>query len=155
MVMPPSPAIVPRPLQADSLGHILTIYDGLPNTAMAVEHAFMLARRLPASIFIVGIARRPETTTGGFPPPSPIVDDLIAYIHLGRRLGLDVDGQCLEEVSRELVERLIARQRIDQVVLPKFHGYPQSGTALLARDLMEACPVPLVICDDGSPKETP
>ena len=142
-------------LDARQLGHILAVYDGTPETVLAVEHALLLARRIHASVFILGLTRPVDRATDAPVARAAMVDELIAYIQAGRHLGLDVDAQCPDEVSRATVERFIAELHIDQVVLPKVGSHTRPDTFALARDLMQACPVPLVICEDALPDAAP
>lgn len=134
-------------------GHILTIYDGSPETVLTVEHALLLARRIHASVFILGLAPSADHASDASAARAGVVDDLITYIHSGRHLGLDVDAQCPKELSRASVDRFMADLRIDQVVLPKVGDHSRVGTSALVRDLARSCPVPLILCE-GAPPET-
>lgn len=142
-------------LDARQLGHILAVYDGLPETILSVEHALLLARRIQASVFILGLPLSLDRDTDAPAVRAEMVDELIAYIHAGRRLGLDVDAQCPDEVSHRSVERFIADLHIDQVVVPKVGAHTRPGTAALVRDLVQSCTVPLVICEDAPPEAAP
>lgn len=153
--MPHLQAAASPALDARQLGHILAVYDGLPETILSVEHALLLARRIQASVFILGLPPPLDRAADAPAIRAAMVDELIAYIHAGRRLGLDVDAQCPDEVSRGSVERFIADLHIDQIVVPKVGEHTRPGTAALVRDLMQSCTVPLVICEDAPPETSP
>ncbi|MEW9570400.1 universal stress protein [Rhodanobacter sp. Si-c] len=125
-------------------GHILVLYDGSPGTDGAVEHALALARQVPARLFVLAVA-----PTGATPSTrTSLTDDLIAFARLGRRLGVEVDGSCLDEAAHDVVEQVIASHGIDRVVLPGTDSASKSPIADLLRDLGQDCPVPIVFSAD-------
>ncbi|PWK89729.1 universal stress protein [Fulvimonas soli] len=129
-------------------GHILVLYDGSPDTDRAVEHALTLARQRSARLFVLAVAPHSANAGAAASARVALTDDLIAFARLGRRLGVEVDGSCLDQPDRGIVEQVIASHRIDRVVLPKADGVPKSPGARLLRDLGRDCPVPVVFSTD-------
>jgi len=119
---------------------VLVLYDATPCADQAVEHALRLAQEWNASLYVVALA---PTDDGTHSRSSQLMDDLVAFAHLGRRLGIDVDGSFLDAPDQGVLEQLIASHRIDHLVMALCNDTEPNANARLLRALAENSPVPV------------
>lgn len=119
---------------------VLVPYDATPCADQAVEYALRLAQEWNASLYVVALAPANADT---HPRSSQLMDDLVAFAHLGRRLGIDVDGSFLDTPDQGVLKQLIASHRIDHLVVALCNDTAPNANAQLLRALAENSPVPV------------
>lgn len=120
---------------------LLVPYDASFCADRAVEHAMQLARAWNATLFVVALA---PAGADGAQANGQLMDDLVAFARLGRRLGVDVDGSYLKKPNEALIRQLIDSHHIDHLVIALCDG-PAAGSenGQLLRALAQNCPVPI------------
>lgn len=127
---------------------VLVPYDASFCADRAVEHALQLAHAWNASLYVVALA---SAHVDGPAAGNRLMDDLIAFAHLGRRLGVEVDGSFLESPSTPVLKQLMASHRIDHLVVAVCKGAADSDNARLIQSLAQDSPVPVTTLEIQTP----
>lgn len=93
---------------------ILAVYDRTSLGDLAIETAFQFARTCDAAEVIVLAV--PEVP-GNAGQHASLNDDLLTFVHLGRRLGIAVDGELIDAPDSERFALEMRRWRIDHVII--------------------------------------
>jgi nucleotide-binding universal stress UspA family protein len=127
---------------------ILVAYDRSSLGDLAVETALQLAReRTGTELHVLAISQ----AAGDVPLREQLNDDLVAFAHLGRRLGVAVDGTVLVAPDVECIATELTQRRIDRVVIAR-PAAPAGDTAIdrLMDAAAGAAGVDTVVVRDGA-----
>lgn len=113
---------------------ILTVYDRTSLGDLAVETAFQFARTCDAAELIVLAV--PEVP-GDAGQRASLNDDLLMFVHLGRRLGIAVDGELIDAPNSERFALEMRRWRIDHVIIVEPAG-KDGGSAMRCMPALDA-----------------
>jgi hypothetical protein len=127
---------------------ILVAYDRSSLGDLAVETALQLAReRTGTELHVLAISQ----AAGNLPLREQLNDDLVAFVHLGRRLGVAVDGTVLVAPDAECIATELTQRRIDRVVIAR-PASPAGDTVIdrLMDAAAAAAGVDTVVVRDGA-----
>lgn len=119
---------------------LLVAYDASLCADRAVEHAMQLARTWNASLYVAALA---PPGAKGTAVGAQLMDDLIAFAHLGRRFGIDVDGSFVDSPNEVVLKQLMTSHQIDHLVVAHCSDAAPSDITRLLQNLVQDSPVPV------------
>jgi nucleotide-binding universal stress UspA family protein len=112
---------------------ILAVYDRSPLGNLAVETAFHVAcSNDDAVLHVLAIS----TTSSDAEQRETLDDDLLAFVQVGRRLGVAVDGAVMDMPDTERFVTEMRQRQINHLVIAKPAG--QDGGTAISRMLDDA-----------------
>jgi nucleotide-binding universal stress UspA family protein len=98
---------------------ILALYDRSALGDLAVETAFQIAReQASASLHVLAV---PSVTDDAM-QCERLADDLIAFVRIGQRYGIALDGDVVSEPSIQRIADEVRKRKINLIVIAKPEG---------------------------------